>query len=90
MVGKRGHLRVVESSEMRPVEWKGRKANKSYRVREHLTEAEMSTSQFLEGKRFPKPATILSCLASSVSVQNACFATGEATGFLGRPTGHNW
>ena len=35
-------LRKAESSEMRPVESKGRKANDSYRVREHLTEAEMA------------------------------------------------
>ena len=37
-------LRVVgsaETSEMRPVPWKGRKANMDYRVREHLTEAEV-------------------------------------------------
>jgi integrase len=42
MSANRTHLRVVESSEMRPVAAKGRKANDSYRVREHLTEAEMT------------------------------------------------
>ncbi len=42
MAAKRTDLRVVESSEMRPVESKGRKTNEAYRVREHLTEAEMT------------------------------------------------
>ena len=42
MAAKRTDLRVVELSEMRPVESKGRKANEAYRVREHLTEAEMT------------------------------------------------
>ncbi len=32
----------AKSSEMRPVADKGRKANESYRVREHLAEAEMT------------------------------------------------
>ena len=35
-------LRKAKLSEMRPVKSKGRKANDSYRVREHLTEAEMA------------------------------------------------
>jgi site-specific recombinase XerD len=35
------HLRVVRSTVMRPVASKGRKANKDYRTREHLTESEM-------------------------------------------------
>jgi site-specific recombinase XerD len=35
------HLKVVENSVKRPVSSKGRKANAKYRVREHLTEAEM-------------------------------------------------
>jgi len=38
MSANRSHLRVVESSEKRPV---GRKSNEAYRVREHLTESEM-------------------------------------------------
>jgi site-specific recombinase XerD len=42
MAANRDHLRVVESSEMRPVAAKGRKANEAYRVREHLTEGEMT------------------------------------------------
>jgi site-specific recombinase XerD len=42
MASNRTHLRVAESSEMRPVESKGRKTNGVYRVREHLTEAEMT------------------------------------------------
>jgi site-specific recombinase XerD len=42
MPANRTRLRVVESSEMRPVADKGRQANESYRVREHLTEAEMT------------------------------------------------
>jgi type 1 fimbriae regulatory protein FimB len=33
---------MVESSEMRPVESKGRRANEAYRVREHLTEDEIA------------------------------------------------
>jgi integrase len=35
-------LKVVENSVMRPVTSRGRKSNKSYRVREHLTEDEMT------------------------------------------------
>jgi site-specific recombinase XerD len=35
------HLRVVRSTVMRPVASPGRKSNESYRIREHLTEAEM-------------------------------------------------
>jgi site-specific recombinase XerD len=42
MSANRKHLRVVESSEMRPVASKGRKPNEAYRVREHLTEGEMT------------------------------------------------
>jgi site-specific recombinase XerD len=42
MSANRSHLRVVDSSEMRPVASKGRKPNKAYRVREHLTEGEMA------------------------------------------------
>ena len=42
MAANRTHLRMVESIEMRPVATKGRKANETYRVREHLTEAEMA------------------------------------------------
>ena len=34
-------LKLVERSVMRPVASKGRKPNKTYRTREHLTEAEM-------------------------------------------------
>jgi hypothetical protein len=34
-------LKLVERSVMRPVASKGRKTNKAYRTREHLTEAEM-------------------------------------------------
>jgi len=34
------HLKIVKRSDMRPVA--GRKANKAYRTREHLTEAEMT------------------------------------------------
>ena len=41
MPAKSKHLRVVKSSEMRPVAPQGRKANDAYRVREHLTESEM-------------------------------------------------
>jgi integrase len=40
VAANRTHLRMVESSEMRPVESKGRRANEAYRVREHLTEDE--------------------------------------------------
>src|SRR5262249_39122465 len=36
---KSNHLRLVESTDMRPV---GRKPNAAYRVREHLTESEMN------------------------------------------------
>jgi site-specific recombinase XerD len=36
------HLKLVKRSVMRPVAPAGRKANDAYRVREHLTEAEMS------------------------------------------------
>jgi integrase len=39
---KSDHLRLVESSVMRPVASKGRKANATYRVREHLTKQEVS------------------------------------------------
>jgi type 1 fimbriae regulatory protein FimB/type 1 fimbriae regulatory protein FimE len=42
MSAKIVRLRKAESVEMRPVESKGRKANESYRVREHLTEAEVA------------------------------------------------
>jgi len=42
MPANRTHLRAVESSEMRTVAAKGREANEAYRVREHLTEAEMT------------------------------------------------
>src|SRR5262245_20637279 len=35
------HLTLVNQSDMRPVASPGRKANKAYRTREHLTEAEM-------------------------------------------------
>ena len=42
MTAKAKHLRLVKSSEMRPVASKGRKANDAYRVREHLTETEMA------------------------------------------------
>ena len=35
-------LKVVERSVMRPVASKGRKTNKAYRTREHLTESEMA------------------------------------------------
>lgn len=36
------HLKLVECTDMRPVALKGRKPNKAYRTREHLTEAEMT------------------------------------------------
>ncbi len=36
------HLKLVKSIVMRPVAFKGRKPNATYRVREHLTEQEMS------------------------------------------------
>ena len=36
------HLKLVKRSVMRPVAPAGRKANDAYRVREHLTEAEMA------------------------------------------------
>ena len=36
---KSSNLKLIECSDMRPV---GRKANSAYRVREHLTEAEMT------------------------------------------------
>jgi integrase len=39
---KSSHLRLVERTDMRPVASKGRKPNEAYRVREHLTEDEMS------------------------------------------------
>jgi type 1 fimbriae regulatory protein FimB/type 1 fimbriae regulatory protein FimE len=39
---KSSRLKLVKRSEMRPVASKGRKPNKSYRVREHLTEGEMA------------------------------------------------
>jgi hypothetical protein len=52
MASNRTHLRVAESSEMRPVESKGRKTNGVYRVREHLTEAEMT-------KLPPSSATVM-------------------------------
>jgi type 1 fimbriae regulatory protein FimB/type 1 fimbriae regulatory protein FimE len=44
MPAKAKHLQLVKSTEMRPVapKPKGRKANAAYRVREHLTEAEMA------------------------------------------------
>ena len=35
-------LKLVERTDMRPVASTGRKANKTYRTREHLTEAEMT------------------------------------------------
>jgi site-specific recombinase XerD len=38
----KARLKVVERSVMRPVASKGRKANKAYRTREHLTESEMT------------------------------------------------
>jgi site-specific recombinase XerD len=41
MRGKAGHLKLVESSEKRPVQ-SGRQANAAYRTREHLTEKEMA------------------------------------------------
>ena len=37
-----GKLKLVKSTDMRPVRSKGRKANEAYRIREHLTEAEMA------------------------------------------------
>jgi hypothetical protein len=49
MASNRTHLRVAE---MRPVESKGRKTNGVYRVREHLTEAEMT-------KLPPSSATVM-------------------------------
>ena len=39
---KSHHLKLVKRTEMRPVAAKGRKANDAYRVREHLTEAEIA------------------------------------------------
>jgi site-specific recombinase XerD len=39
---KSNHLKLVESSVMRPVPTKGREPNAAYRVREHLTEDEMA------------------------------------------------
>ena len=39
---KSSHLKLVERTDMRPVASKGRKPNEAYRVREHLTEDEMS------------------------------------------------
>jgi site-specific recombinase XerD len=39
---KSRHLKVVESSVMRPVARKGRESNEAYRVREHLTEDEVA------------------------------------------------
>jgi type 1 fimbriae regulatory protein FimB/type 1 fimbriae regulatory protein FimE len=42
MPAKPKHLKLVENSEMRPVAAKGRQSNKSYRIREHLIEDEMS------------------------------------------------
>jgi site-specific recombinase XerD len=42
MSANRSHLRVVDSSEMRPVAPKGRKPNEAYRVHEHLTEDQMA------------------------------------------------
>jgi site-specific recombinase XerD len=42
MSAKAKHLKLVESTDMRPVAAKGRKANTEYRTREHLTEAEMT------------------------------------------------
>jgi site-specific recombinase XerD len=36
------HLKVIKRVDMRPVESMGRKPNKAYRTREHLTEAEMT------------------------------------------------
>ena len=39
---KSRHLKLVESTDMRPVASKGRKPNAAYRVREHLTEDEMA------------------------------------------------
>jgi len=36
------HLKLVDQSDMRPVASHGRKPNKAYRTREHLTEAEMA------------------------------------------------
>jgi hypothetical protein len=39
---KSSHLKLVKSTVMRPVAPKGRKPNGAYRVREHLTEAEMA------------------------------------------------
>jgi hypothetical protein len=35
-------LKIVKQSDMRPVASQGRKPNSAYRVREHLTEAEMA------------------------------------------------
>jgi site-specific recombinase XerD len=42
MSGNIVQLRTAKSSEMRPVESRGRKSNDAYRVREHLTEAEVA------------------------------------------------
>jgi site-specific recombinase XerD len=39
---KSNHLKLVKSTVMRPVALKGRKPNAAYRVREHLTEQEMT------------------------------------------------
>jgi site-specific recombinase XerD len=39
---KSSHLKLVDHTVMRPVAPTGRKANDAYRVREHLTEAEMA------------------------------------------------
>jgi site-specific recombinase XerD len=39
---KSPHLKLVKSTVLRPVAPKGRKPNEAYRVREHLTEAEMA------------------------------------------------
>ena len=38
---KSARLKLVKSTEMRPVAAKGRQSNAAYRVREHLTESEM-------------------------------------------------
>ena len=39
---KARHLKLVDRTVLRPVEPNGRKRNTAYRVREHLTEAEMA------------------------------------------------
>jgi site-specific recombinase XerD len=36
------HLKLIKRTDMRPVASKGRKPNKAYRTREHLTESEMT------------------------------------------------